>query len=866
MPSVQALKRKHKKLQEEYDLKCEELKRLRIANASEPDVTTQFKYEKRIEQIEQEQRQLEQELQQLEHQLEVTMNGVEGPPFQWDYSKFPIDFSAKIEFLTQYFVGRQEAIEKIAQFLQTHKSGYLAIVGEAGIGKSALLAKLVKERGYLHHFVDDKQNSAKDEVFLRSMVEQLRQKYGFEFEERPPIAVSEWNIYFQKWLKEASTEGQLTICVDALDEAQHYGGSDNLLKYLPHELPDNVYFILTSRPELKKEDITLFVSTVFETYSLSPLTLSDIENYLIQCNIATASEVATVIWQKSEGNPLYLYYLLQECDGQNLKLEQVNQLPQGLMKFYEKQWHERIWVGDKATKEGYKQILCLLLILKEPPSEEILLELTDLDWAELHDYLNSLRHFMRIGERYEFFHDSFKNFVQCQFDKTVLKYQEKVIECLYNWRELTGKLFDYTLAWLPTHLQEGGRMDEVRNLLLDLNFWEERVHKYSIDDVLYDFALLHEKDTKLYLLQMTLQRYNYFDTPVNEYFLQQIYSRSAEFYPKHKKEFLTSNFQEAFTKSRLLPAIWLKRKNNCLERGSFGHSRSVNSVAFSSNGMKVVSGSEDRTIKIWETATGDELNTFNGDSWAVFSVAFSPDGKYIVSGSRDVAIRLWNIITGEILKTFIGHSCSVISVAFSPDGKQIISGSSDAMIKLWDVITGKEIKTFRGHSNPVTSVAFSFDGTQIISASTDETVKLWDVATGKELKIFRWSSAWLKSAALSHDTKQIASCSEYERTIKLWDVATGKELITLAGHDREISSIAFSPDDSKLASGSFDKTIQLWNIATGNSLLKFYADAPILCVSFSPDGSEIWAADNYQAPRIYRFEIVQHNKQKKTSL
>jgi ATP-dependent Clp protease ATP-binding subunit ClpA len=158
MPSIQALKKKHKKLQEAYDLQSEELMRLRNAYAIETDPSHKFKYEKQIEHLEKKRKQLEQPLAELERQLEITLSGVEEPPFQWDYSTLPLDFSSKIEFLTQYFVGRQDAIERIEQFLQTHKSGYLAIVGEAGIGKSALLAKLVKERGYLHHFVDDNQN------------------------------------------------------------------------------------------------------------------------------------------------------------------------------------------------------------------------------------------------------------------------------------------------------------------------------------------------------------------------------------------------------------------------------------------------------------------------------------------------------------------------------------------------------------------------------------------------------------------------------------------------------------------------------------------------------------------------------------
>lgn len=621
MPSIYALKRKHKKLQEEYDLKSEELRRLRKAHTIETDPSDKFKYEKQIEQREEEQKQFKQELEKLEHQIEAILSGVEGSPFQWNYDTLPIDFSPKIEFLTQCFVGRQKAIDRIDQFLQTHKSGYLAIVGEAGIGKSALLAHEVKKRGAVHHFVDDKQNSAKDEVFLRCIVEQLRQKYGFEFEERTPISVSEWNIYFQKWMKKACTkEEKLVICVDALDEAQHYGGSDSLLKYLPHVLPENVYFILTSRPEFKKEDITFLDSTVFECYELSPLNSNDIENYLVytgrspskhrleqkykelhenydllsekieelrnahtfqmdvamrfklqkqiqyeetelkkieyeinalseylknftkgkepnlilhflqlylpkletqyeqlnkdlsslnedlqylrnsyiieadpilrfklkkqinsieteHCQVeqeikSVENQIYHIIFQESEGNPLYLYYYLMDYAS--------NHLPQGLTKFYEKQWHERIWIGDKAAKTGRKQILCLLLLLKEPASEEMLLELTGFDRVELQEYISPLHHFITTGERYKIFHDSFKTFLEYVFQKTLPEYRKTLVEKLWNWRDLQGELFKYAILWLPIHLEEIDDEERLRLLLEDPAFIQASENMQSL--------------------------------------------------------------------------------------------------------------------------------------------------------------------------------------------------------------------------------------------------------------------------------------------------------------------------------------------------------------------------------------------------
>ncbi|MEH2016058.1 WD40 repeat domain-containing protein, partial [Nostoc sp.] len=126
-----------------------------------------------------------------------------------------------------------------------------------------------------------------------------------------------------------------------------------------------------------------------------------------------------------------------------------------------------------------------------------------------------------------------------------------------------------------------------------------------------------------------------------------------------------------------------------------------------------------------------EVNTLEGHSSTVYSVGFSPDGKTLASGSDDKTIKLWDVSTGKAIKTLTGHSSRVYSVGFSPDGKTLASGSSDKTIKLWDVSTGKAIKTLTGHSSSVWGVGFSPDGKTLASGSSDNTIKLWDVSTGK---------------------------------------------------------------------------------------------------------------------------------------
>jgi WD40 repeat protein len=138
----------------------------------------------------------------------------------------------------------------------------------------------------------------------------------------------------------------------------------------------------------------------------------------------------------------------------------------------------------------------------------------------------------------------------------------------------------------------------------------------------------------------------------------------------------------------------------------------------------LASGSEDKTVKLWDVASGRELRTLCGHSSFVLSVAFSPDGRILASGSWDGTVKLWDVASGRELRTLSGHSSFVLSVAFSPDGRILASASDDKTVKLWDVASGRELRTLSGHSSAVLSVAFSPDGRMLASGSGDKTVKL----------------------------------------------------------------------------------------------------------------------------------------------
>jgi len=270
-----------------------------------------------------------------------------------------------------------------------------------------------------------------------------------------------------------------------------------------------------------------------------------------------------------------------------------------------------------------------------------------------------------------------------------------------------------------------------------------------------------------------------------------------------------------------------------------GHSNYVNSVAFSPDGQRIVTGSWDRTAKVWEAASGRELLTLKGHNHYVSSAAFSPDGQRIVTGSWDHTAKVWEAAGGCELLTLAGHSKWIYSAAFSPDGQRIVTGSADETAKVWEAASGRELFTLKGHKDRVRYVAFSPDGQRIVTGSYDKTTKVWDATSGRELFTLKGHSAYVYAVAFSPDGQRIVTGSA-DHTAKVWDAVGGRELITLRGHRSEVSSVAFSPDGQRILTGSADATTKVWEATSGGELFTLKGHGgPVRAVTFSPDGERI---------------------------
>lgn len=268
-------------------------------------------------------------------------------------------------------------------------------------------------------------------------------------------------------------------------------------------------------------------------------------------------------------------------------------------------------------------------------------------------------------------------------------------------------------------------------------------------------------------------------------------------------------------------------------------------VAFSADGQLVLTGSNDDTARLFEADSGAQLHSWEHDG-NVYAVAFSPNGQLVLTGSEDHQARLFEVSTGRQIHSW-NHGGNVVALAFSPDGQLVLTGSWDQNARLFD-ISGQHQVHFWPHAGTVNAVAFSPDGRLALTGSRDNNARLFETGSGDQLR--EWThDGWVGAIAFSPDGRKVATGS-FDKTARLFDTTQGTELARWE-HDHVVESVAFSPDGRLVLTGSGDKSARLFDVATGQEVHRWYHGSGVASVAFSPDGRLVLTGSGDNMARLF---------------
>jgi WD40 repeat protein len=268
------------------------------------------------------------------------------------------------------------------------------------------------------------------------------------------------------------------------------------------------------------------------------------------------------------------------------------------------------------------------------------------------------------------------------------------------------------------------------------------------------------------------------------------------------------------------------------------HTATVRDLAFAPNGKRLVTGSDDCRVIVWDTATGAHIASLAAHKQPLTSLAISRDGSLIATGGNNESnVNLWDADSGILL-----HSLDIgpaESLAFAPDNVRLAAAGFDGIVRVcqpdehdsWSIAY-----TIQAHAHLIRDITWSFDGMRLASASADGTVKLWDTHSWREVSAIASFKEQVHSISFSADGTRLVIAARYE-PLKICDLSEKQIVAQLFGHAALVTSVEYSPDGWRLISASEDGTVRLWDgfQSSNNDLIEGHR-GHVRAVAFSPVG------------------------------
>jgi len=764
-----------------------------------------------------------------------------------------------------------------------------------------------------------------DQLLQININQNIEQNYGYA----AAVIIKEFNIdniidKYSKLIVEPiksldtknKTSNKILIIIDGLDNL-FIDSSNNdftiidILKRSKNDL-QNVYLILTSRFE--KEVLRNFNEYILieaDTYENQ----SDIKEYIRNrvtrensISVFLSKEnigyerIVNEVSQASKGNFLYCVSVLNNLSNNRQTFIDIHNLPEGLDGIYKEFLRNRSFSKQITTTwQKYLPLLGCLCASQEPLTLDLLEQFTSLKKQDLKYIVFDIEEFLtpiqsdKHNKLFQFWHRSFVDFLTDEekadeFWIDVSQYHEDIADYyLSKYKEEWEQCDKYGLLYLSVHLSKSNNYDKLENLLSNITYNETKVSNRFVYELLTDFKLLlrHKKKNDVTieefynLLKREASFLNYINLNFDESqvkILQHLRNRAYD-----SSHFNICNLIESVLQKRkkvfLRQINQTKRKESHLLFSFKAHQNKVSTLAISKDGKRLITGSNDSNVIIWDAETGKPIHILDDHKAEITGVCISADGQLIVSSSSDGTTRVWNAQNGDTLFIFSNNGESVVKIALSGNGNRVITALSNGKCLVWNTKTGDIIREFNetnfyhipemndpsgtiqrtssgkdmynySYTNSeksfclihkpekINDVTMSYDGNKALIAFSDFVLRLWDIEAHTIVPLLGHIDD-IHTVSISNDgMRAVSGCGTHiftlDTSIIIWDLESKEPIGIFKGHKSTVVCLAINDDCSKVVSVSNDNRMLLWDIETHRIITEFlgFTDS-VTCLAFN---------------------------------
>jgi WD40 repeat protein len=778
-----------------------------------------------------------------------------------------------------------------------------------------------------YRFIGASDRSSTVDSVIRYLVRDMKENAGL-FDDEIPADPDELRKVWPSVLEKIGKQQKTIIVIDAINQLES-GLAD--LQWIPWQVPEGIKFVVSFKK--KGEDAENLYKKIIDHPKVTVSHVLPFENTIDRKRLIDAYlnqylkklekfQIEEIINAPGSENPLFLKILLSELRvfgafvnlTDKIRRREYGDTPVSAFgEVLNRLENDPIYSPIPPTvavpllfgllshaRHGLSEqelVSILLKELKRKNSGKPKKELGD----TIRLFLRQMRPFLALREgRHDYFYESFRiaALERYEWKKDEITRRLPLQQSSEDWHKKLADYFESLPVWfikkanistnrraaeLPYHLAWAGKSNHLGDLILEYELLETIIFGIGPHAAIEDISLVLSppiltrkwkskgKIKGLSVIQRALKNSAHVIIQKPYQLPSQLVGRLLGAEDTIVKKFIR-RINRITRQPWLRPIIpILSPADGALFRTLSNHTEEVTTMVVTSDGRYILSGSGEKTIKVWDLESGREIITLKGHTGWISAMALTSDDKYLISGCNDGSLKVWDIRYWRELFTLPGHKGKIEGILITPDNRRavtwsesgkdskddslkiwdieygielishdnffkdkirnvnkiilisdnrcIVSGLKDNLLKIWDLENDRELASLPGHTDHIDIIAVTSDYRRAVSGSRDHTLKVWDLESNRELASLPEHTDWIHDIALTSDCRLVVSPSD--NTLKVWDLESFKLLHTLKGHTKAISHIAVTSDGKRAITSSQDLTLKLWDLEHGIEIQTF---------------------------------------------